>query len=56
MKRKINIKDKETTTQKEIIIPNKMHFEAQLKYPSRLSKDKTKYTRKKKHRKNPLDE
>lgn len=32
-------------------VPNKAHFEAQLKFPKLVQKDKTKYTRKEKHKK-----
>lgn len=52
MKQKIkivdNINHKVITSEKEI--PNKMHLDAQIRYPARVFKDKTKYTRKQKHR------
>ena len=31
-------------------IPNKMHLDAQIRFPHRVQKDKTKYTRKTKHK------
>ena len=53
MKRKIRIIDNvgKTTIEKEVEIPNKAHLAAQIKYPARVHRDKTKYTRKVKHRK-----
>lgn len=52
MKQKIrivdNINHKVIESEKEI--PNKMHLDAQIRYPARVFRDKTKYTRKTKHR------
>ena len=31
-------------------IPNKMHLDAQIRFPHRVQQDKTKYTRKTKHK------
>lgn len=52
MKQKIKIVDNisKKVVEKEINIPNKMHLDAQIRYPMRIYKDKTKYTRKTKHR------
>ena len=30
--------------------PNKMHLDAQIRYPHRVQRDRTKYTRKTKHK------
>ena len=56
MKRKIKIVDnvKKTVTEHEVSVPNKMHLDAQIRFPHLVQKDKTKYTRKRKH-KNRLD-
>ncbi len=52
MKQKIrivdNINHKIIESEKEI--PNKMHFEAQIRYRANVYRDRTKYTRKQKHR------
>lgn len=51
MRVNIKVKDfkgKKTEIQKEI--PAKDHLEAQIKYRSAVFRDKTKYTRKKKHK------
>ena len=48
-----NIKGKKVEVEKEI--PAKDHLEAQIKYKHTVFRDKTKYTRKKKH-KNKTDE
>ena len=52
MKQKIrivdNINHKVIESEKEI--PNKMHFEAQIRYRANVYRDRTKYTRKQKHR------
>ena len=52
MKQKIKIIDNisNKVVEKEVVIPNKDHLEAQIKYPARVHRDKTKYTRKQKHR------
>ena len=52
MKQKIKITDNlnNKVVEKEITMPNKMHLDAQIRYPARVFKDKTKYTRKQKHR------
>ena len=52
MKRKIRIVDNinHKVIESEQEIPNKMHLDAQIRYPARVFRDKTKYTRKKKHR------
>ncbi len=54
MKKKIKLVNKinNKTIEKEINIPNKLHFEIQKNNRSVVFKDKTKYTRKKKHKKN----
>lgn len=31
-------------------IPNKMHLDAQIRFPHRVQRDRTKYTRKTKHK------
>ena len=52
MKRKIRIVDNisNKVVEKEVEIPNKEHLDAQIRYPMRVFQDKTKYTRKAKHR------
>jgi len=50
MKIKINIHDRGKTFSVTKEIPNKEHLAAQIKYPHIIYKDKTKYTRKAKHR------
>ena len=52
MKQKIRIVDNisKKVVEKEVNIPDKMHLDAQIRYPARVFKDKTKYTRKQKHR------
>lgn len=52
MKQKIKLTDgiTNTTIEKEVTIPNKMHLETQIKYRTNIQRDKTKYTRKQKHR------
>ena len=52
MKRKIRIVDNISSkvVEKEVEIPNKAHLDAQIRNPMRIYKDKTKYTRKTKHR------
>lgn len=54
MKKKIKLINKinNKTIEKEINIPNKLHFEIQKNNRYVVFKDKTKYTRKKKHKKN----
>lgn len=53
---KLKIKNFEgKLVQKEMEIPAKDHLEAQIKYKHQVFRDKTKYTRKKKH-KNKTDE
>ena len=53
MKQKIKIIDKVTgkTLEKEVEIPNKDHFEVQLKTKSHIFKNRKAYTRKRKHKK-----
>ena len=34
----------------EVNIPNKMHLDAQIRFPHRVQRDRTKYTRKVKHK------
>lgn len=52
MKQKIriidNISHKVIESEKEI--PNKMHLKAQIRYRANVYRDRTKYTRKQKHR------
>ena len=52
MKQKIKMTDNinNKVVEKEIEIPNKMHLDAQIKYRANVFRDKTKYTRKQKHR------
>ena len=52
MKRKIRIVDNisKKVVEKEVVIPDKAHLDAQIRYPMCVFKDKTKYTRKTKHR------
>lgn len=50
MKRKVKMKDGNKVVEQEVVIPSKDHLAAQIKYPTRVYKDKTKYTRKQKHR------
>ena len=54
MRQKIKLIDKISNkiVEKEVEMPNKMHLEAQIKYKSVKYRDKTKYTRKQKHRQN----
>ena len=52
MKQKVKITDNisKKVVEKEFEIPNKAHLDAQIRYPARVHRDKTKYTRKTKHR------
>ena len=52
MKQKIKIVDNisKKVVEQEVEMPSKDHLAAQIKYPTRVYKDKTKYTRKQKHR------
>lgn len=52
MKRKIRVVDNVSNkvVEKEIVIPNKEHLAAQIKYPAQVHRDKTKYSRKTKHK------
>lgn len=52
MKRKIKFVDdvNKKVVEKEVNVPNKMHLDAQIRYRANIHKDKTKYTRKIKHR------
>ena len=52
MKQKIRMVDNihNKVVEKEVVIPNKAHLETQIRYPARVHRDKTKYTRKTKHR------
>ena len=52
MKQKVKIIDNinKKVVKKEFETPNKMHLDAQIKYRANVFRDKTKYTRKQKHR------
>ena len=52
MKQKVKMIDNinKKVVEKEFEIPNKMHLDAQIKYRANVFRDKTKYTRKQKHR------
>ena len=52
MKQKIKIVDNVSgkTLQTEVVIPNKMHLDAQIRYPHIVFKNKKHYTRKAKHK------
>lgn len=52
MKKKITIIDNinNKVTSNEVNIPNKMHLDAQIRFPHRVQRDRTKYTRKVKHK------
>ena len=52
MKQKIRIVDNisKKVVEKEINIPNKMYLDTQIRYRANVYRDKTKYTRKQKHR------
>ena len=52
MKQKVKMIDNinNKVIEKEFEIPNKAHLDAQIRYPARVCRDKTKYTRKQKHR------
>ena len=52
MKQKIRVIDNTNgrVTESEVVVRNEDHLQAQLKYPARVYRDKTKYTRKQKHR------
>jgi hypothetical protein len=54
MKKKIRVVDNinNKVLEKEVEIPNKMHLDAQIRFPSRVFKDRKKYTRKQKHKNN----
>ena len=54
MKQKVKFVDEihNKVTEKEVVIPNKMHLDAQIRYPSKVFKNKKKYTRKQKHKNN----
>jgi hypothetical protein len=57
MRLKIKIKNFEgDLVQKEKEISSKDHLEAQIKYKHMVFRDKTKYTRKKKHKNHQSDE
>ena len=49
-----NFEGKKVEIEKEI--PAKDHLEAQIKYKHKVFRDKTKYTRKRKHKNNKTDE
>ena len=53
MKKKVKIIDNinNKITEHEVEIPNKAHLEAQIRFPHLVHRDKTKYTRKVKHKK-----
>lgn len=46
MKKKKKVRDRINYAK----IPNKMHLDAQIRFPARVQRDKTKYTRKTKHK------
>lgn len=52
MKTKVRIVDKihGKVLEKEVSVPNKAHLEAQIKFKSAVFRDRTKYTRKIKHK------
>ena len=52
MKQKIRIVDNisNKVVEKEVVISDKAHLETQIRYPARVHRDKTKYTRRTKHR------
>lgn len=52
MKQKVKMVDNinNKVIEKEFEIPNKMHLDAQIKYRANVFRDKTKYSRKQKHR------
>lgn len=52
MKQKIRIVDNisKKVVEKEVNIPDKMHLDAQIRYRANVYRDRTKYTRKQKHR------
>lgn len=56
MKRKIKVFDSNGSVEGEIEIPNKMHFEIQLKYRCQKTKNKKKYNRKEKYKKENIDD
>lgn len=58
MKKKIRVVDNinNKILEKEVEIPNKMHLDAQIRFPSRVFKNKKKYTRKQKHKNNERGE
>lgn len=51
MKRKIKVFDDSGYNEGEIEVPNKMHFDIQLKYRCQKTKNKKKYSRKEKYKK-----
>ena len=57
MKKKIRVVDNinNKVLEKEVEIPNKMHLDAQIRFPSRTFKDRKKYTRKQKHRNQDIE-
>ena len=57
MKRKIKLVDKISNKilEQEVTVRNTMHFEVQKNTRAQIFKDKTKYTRKVKHKKDPLN-
>jgi hypothetical protein len=58
MKQKIKVVDKVSgkNLEKEVEIPNKDHFEVQLKTKAHIFRNRKKYTRKRKHKKPEGDE
>lgn len=52
MKTKVRIVDKihGKVLEKEVSVPNKAHLDAQIKFKSAVFRDRTKYTRKIKHK------
>ena len=58
MKQKVKVIDTihNKVLEKEVNVPNKMHLDAQIRYPSKVFKNKMKYTRKQKHKNNERGE
>jgi len=58
MKRKIKVVDNisNKVLEKEVEIPNSLHFEIQKKTKMGIFRDRTKYTRKRKHKGGDLDD
>lgn len=57
MKTKVKLKDFDgKVIEGEVNVPNKFHFEVQKNTRMNIFRDKTKYTRKQKHKKKNFDE